>query len=51
MPLVGSTSKDALRENTQREIAAGKPAKQAYAIAWSVRRRAAKKKKGMVEDR
>jgi len=45
MPLVKSTSKDAFRKNVKAEIAAGKPAKQAVAIAYSTKRAAAKKGK------
>lgn len=41
MPLVKSTSKKAFRENVKAEIAAGKPVKQAVAIAYDVKRRAA----------
>lgn len=44
MPLVDSSSMKALRENTKREIAAGRPPKQAYAIAWSVKRKLKKKR-------
>lgn len=40
MPLTYSKSKPALRRNTEREIAAGKPPKQAYAIAKRVQRKA-----------
>ena len=40
MPLVKSKSKAAFKANVQREIAAGKPPKQAVAIAYSVKRRA-----------
>lgn len=40
MPLVKSTSKQAFSENIKREIAAGKPQKQAVAIAYSVKRKA-----------
>lgn len=39
-PLKKSSSKKALRENTRREINAGKPPKQAYAIAKSNQRKA-----------
>ena len=46
MPLIQSTTKNAIRENTDREISAGKPPKQAYAIANSVRRRLLKKRRG-----
>lgn len=44
MPLVKSTSKEAFRKNVKTEIAAGKPVKQAVAIAYSTKRAAAKKK-------
>ena len=43
MPLVKSTSKEAFRRNVKAEIKAGKPQKQAVAIAYSVKREAAKK--------
>jgi hypothetical protein len=42
MPLVKSASKEAFRKNVKAEIAAGKPAKQAVAIAHSVKREAQK---------
>lgn len=45
MPLVKSSSKNAFRKNVKAEIAAGKPPKQAVAIAYSVKREAAKKGK------
>lgn len=45
MPLKKSTSKQAFRANVKAEIAAGKPQKQAVAIAYSVKREAAKKGK------
>ncbi|MGV0954689.1 MAG: hypothetical protein ACOYBR_10285 [Fluviibacter sp.] len=45
MPLVKSTGKSAFRANVKAEVAAGKPAKQAVAIAYSVKREAAKKGK------
>lgn len=44
MPLVKSGSKGAFRQNVKREIAAGKPQKQAVAIAYSVKRKAQGKK-------
>lgn len=44
MPLTKSTSKRAFQKNVQAEIAAGKPAKQAVAIAYATQRDAAKKK-------
>jgi hypothetical protein len=43
MPLTKSTSKKAFKENIKKEIAAGKPPKQAVAIAYSTRRAAAAK--------
>jgi hypothetical protein len=42
MPLIKSPSKKAREENIKREIAAGKPAKQAVAIGYSVQREARK---------
>lgn len=45
MPLVKSKSKKAFKENIKKEIAAGKPQKQAVAIAYAVQR-SAKPKKG-----
>lgn len=45
MPLIKSTSKQAFRSNIKAEIKANKPIKQAVAIAYSVKRQAAKKKK------
>ena len=44
MPLVKSASKDAFRKNVKAEIAAGKPPKQAVAIAYATKRSAAAKK-------
>ena len=44
MPLVKSTSKGAFRKNIKAEVNAGKPIKQAVAIAYSVKREAASKK-------
>jgi hypothetical protein len=43
MPLKKSTSKKAFTENVKKEIAAGKPPKQAVAIAYSTKRAAASK--------
>lgn len=43
MPLVKSTSKNAFRKNVKAEITAGKPVKQAVAIAYNVKREVAKK--------
>lgn len=45
MPLKKPASKPAFRANVKAEIAAGKPQKQAVAIAYSVKREAAKKGK------
>jgi hypothetical protein len=45
MPLIKGTSAKAFSENVRREIRAGKPQKQAVAIAYSVKREAAKKKR------
>lgn len=47
MPLVKSTGKKAFSTNVEREMAAGKPQKQAVAIAYSVQRRAKAKPKRM----
>lgn len=48
MPLIKSTSKRALGKNIATEIRAGRPPKQAAAIAYATQRSAAKKttKKG-----
>jgi hypothetical protein len=43
MPLIKSTSKKAFKENVKKEIASGKPPKQAVAIAYSTKRAAASK--------
>jgi len=43
MPLKKSPSKSAFRENVKAEIKAGKPIKQAVAIAYSAKREANKK--------
>jgi len=43
MPLTKSTSPAAFRKNVKAEIAAGKPPKQAVAIAYAVKRTAASK--------
>jgi len=45
MPLKKSPSKEAFRKNVKAEIDAGKPTKQAVAIAYSVKRESAKKGK------
>ena len=44
MPLIKSKSKKAFSANVKAEIAAGKPQKQAVAIAYSVKRRSGRKK-------
>ena len=46
MPLIKSTSKKAFAKNVKKEIAAGKPPRQAVAIAYSTKRAAAKTSKG-----
>lgn len=46
MPLIKSKSEKAFKSNIKAEIAAGKPQKQAVAIAYDVQRRAAKKATG-----
>tara|TARA_R110000823_G_scaffold24731_1_gene73415 strand:+ start:443 stop:598 length:156 start_codon:yes stop_codon:yes gene_type:complete len=38
MPLVKSKSPEAFRKNIRAEVAAGKPVKQAVAIAYSIKR-------------
>ena len=43
MPLIKSTTKKAFGENIKREMAAGKPQKQAVAIAYATKRAAANK--------
>ncbi len=45
MPLKKSTSPKAFKENIKTEIKAGKPVKQAVAIAYSEKRQAEKAKK------
>ena len=42
MPLIKSPSPKAMSKNIGKEIAAGKPVKQAVAIAYAVKREAAK---------
>jgi len=44
MPLIKSRSKKAVGQNIKTEMAAGKPRKQAIAIALNTQRRAGKKK-------
>ena len=43
IPLVKSASKEAFRKNVKAEMGAGKPQKQAVAIAYATKRAAAKK--------
>jgi hypothetical protein len=45
MPLIKSSSRSAFRKNVAAEARAGKPIKQAVAIAYSVKRQAARKGK------
>jgi hypothetical protein len=40
MPLIKSKSKQAFKKNVEKEIAAGKPPKQAVAIAYATKRAA-----------
>ena len=47
MPLIKGKSEKAFKSNIKAEIAAGKPQKQAVAIAYNVKRRA----EAMKEDR
>ena len=44
MPLVKSKSPKAFKENIKREVQAGKPVKQAVAIAYSVKKESNNKK-------
>ena len=45
MPLIKSASKSAVRRNIKAEVGLGRPVKQAIAIALSVKRKAAAKKR------
>jgi hypothetical protein len=45
MPLIKSKSKSAFQKNVKKEIAAGKPPKQAVAIAYATKRSAGSKSK------
>ena len=45
MPLIRSMAPKAFKENIKTEVKAGKPVKQAVAIAYSEKREAAKKQK------
>jgi hypothetical protein len=45
MPLVKSATKGAFRKNIRAEVSAGKPVKQAVAIAYAVKRKAQGKKR------
>jgi len=42
MPLIKSKTPEAFRKNVKAEVAAGKPVKQAVAIAYSVKRESPK---------
>ena len=44
MPLIKSTKKEAFKKNIEAEVKAGKPIKQAVAIAYSEKRAATKAK-------
>jgi Domain of unknown function (DUF6321) len=50
MPLIKSKSEKAFKTNIKREIEAGKPQKQAVAIAYDVQRRAHKAEGGLYEN-
>ena len=45
MPLVKSKSKEAFKKNVKTEVKAGKPVKQAVAVAYSEKKAAGKGKK------
>jgi hypothetical protein len=45
MPLIKSTKKEAFKKNIATEVKAGKPVKQAVAIAYAEKREAEKAKK------
>ena len=45
MPLIKSASKSAVRRNIKAEVDSGRPVKQAIAIALSVKRKVAAKKR------
>lgn len=44
MPLIKSTKPEAFKKNIKTEVAAGKPVKQAVAIAYAEKKAATKKK-------
>jgi hypothetical protein len=50
MPLIKSKSKEAFGKNVSAEIHAGKPQKQAVAIAYSVKRSVGKKEGGLYDN-
>lgn len=50
MPLIKSKSDKAFKKNISTEVKAGKPVKQAVAIAYSVKNSAKKAKGGSVHD-
>lgn len=51
MPLIKSTSSKAFGENVKAEMKAGKPQKQAVAIAYSEKKAAAKKAKATTKGK
>ena len=51
MPLIKSKSEKAFKSNIKAEIAAGKPQKQAVAIAYSMKRRAKKASGGQIKSK
>lgn len=50
MPLKKSKSKKAFKENVKKEMKAGKPQKQAVAIAYATQRKAGGKAKGITKS-
>lgn len=50
MPLIKSKSPEAFKSNVKAEIAAGKPPKQAVAIAYDVKRRSKKAGGGEIKS-
>lgn len=51
MPLIKSASKSAFKKNVAAEVKAGRPVKQAVAIAYSTKRSAAAKKAGKTQSK
>lgn len=51
MPLIKSATKEARQKNIRKEIAAGRPPKQAVAIGYATQRAAAAKKAAKTKSR